>query len=471
MPSSLRKLRAIVREPVLAETRRNLARSWARVPQAYRVPQQMLGRAGNGCGATVGVMPRCDFACVGCYLGEAANRVPAEPLEAVKAQMRALRPSLGHAGNLQLTDGEVTLRPEDELVELLRYARSLDLIPMLMTHGDTFRRRPGLLERLVVEGGLVEVSIHVDTTQRGRLGAAYRHARTEEELMPLRDEFAALVRRVTRETGRPVRAATTMTVTAENLAGVPAVMRWLVRNADAFRLVSFQPIAQVGRTLAGLGGGVSVEALWEKVAEGLGEDPAKIAGGEMWVGHPGCNRYLAGIVVSERGGEAPRFHPVRQAGDPTDERIVDGFMQRFGGISFRLDGPAERVARYLGLARADPRFVLGNLGPYAIHWLRRLGAGHPYRFLARLLAGRAGVGGLVVISHHFMSAAELETPVGRERLDLCVFQVPLEGRLAPMCQVNAAGFRDRYYEGLRARREGSDTGAAEPRTSVPAQPR
>lgn len=66
----------------------------------------MLGRGGNGCGATIGAMPRCDFACVGCYLGEEANRIPPAPLAEIKAQMRALRPTLGNAGNLQLTDGE-----------------------------------------------------------------------------------------------------------------------------------------------------------------------------------------------------------------------------------------------------------------------------------------------------------------------------------------------------------------------------
>ena len=137
-----------------------------------RVPQQMFGRQGNGCGATIGAMPRCDFACRGCYLNDEANRVPAEPVDAIKAQMRLLRPVLGHAGNIQITDGEVTLRPVEEVVELLRYARSLDLIPMLMTHGDSFRRRSGLLERLMVEGGLTEVSIHIDTTQRWAPGRA-----------------------------------------------------------------------------------------------------------------------------------------------------------------------------------------------------------------------------------------------------------------------------------------------------------
>ncbi len=471
MIERLRRLLAIAREPVLADTRRNLERSWARVPERYRVPQQMLGRGGNGCGATIGVMPRCDFACIGCYLGEEANRIPAESLEAIKAQLRALRPALGNAGNLQLTDGEVTLLPEDDLVELLCYARELGLIPMLMTHGDSFRRRPGLLRRLVVEGGLVEVSVHIDTTQRGRLGPRYKHARREEELTPLRDEFADLLRRVQRDTGRTLRAATTMTVTADNLAGVPAVVRWLTRNADVFRLVSFQPVAQVGRTVDGLGGGVTVEALWAKIAEGLdGEradasragasradasraDASCVADGQMWVGHPGCNRYMPGLVVEERG-RPPRFQPLRQTGDRVDERVVDGFLERFGGISFRLDGAPEKLARCVGLVLADPRFVLGNLAPYALHWLRRFDAARPLLFLGRLLTGRARAQGLVFVSHHFMSRAELETPLGRERLELCVFHVPVQDRLVPMCEVNALGVRERYYAGLReARRE------------------
>ena len=110
-------------EPVLAESRALLAANWAHLPEPLRTPHQMLGRQGNGCGATIGAMPRCDFACRGCYLGEEANKTPAESVEAIKAQMRALRPILGPAGNLQLTDGEVTLRPVEEVVELLQYAR------------------------------------------------------------------------------------------------------------------------------------------------------------------------------------------------------------------------------------------------------------------------------------------------------------------------------------------------------------
>lgn len=446
MPPSLVQ---IMRAPVGSEAQRLLAENWSSLDASMRVPQQMFGRQGNGCGATIGAMPRCDFACRGCYLNADANKIPPESVEAIKAQMRLLRPVLGHAGNLQLTDGEVTLRPVAEVIELLRYAQSLGLIPMLMTHGDSFRRRPGLLEQLMVEGNLVEVSIHVDTTQRGRVGEVYRRAKTEAELNPLREEFATMIRNAERTTGRKLRAATTMTVTRDNLDGVSDVVRWLTTHTDAFRLISFQPIAQVGRTEEGFGGGVNVDALWDRVADGLG-----IAGGAartrrmaMWFGHEACNRMVNGFVVNHIGSP-PAFHALRDADEPIDARAVDGFLERFGGVSFRLDNRAAMLARAAGLLRAAPKFFAGILPPFAAHWLRRIGGGSAVRGAWRMLTGSTQVSSLVLVSHHFMSAEEITTPLGQARLSHCVFRVPINGELVSMCEVNALGIRERYYEAL-----------------------
>lgn len=446
-----RSILNILRTPVLHETRANLARSWARLPEAYRSPRQMYGRQGNGCGATIGAMPRCDFACRGCYLGGEANRIPALPVDAIKAQMLALRETLGNAGNLQLTDGEVTLRPEAELIELLRYAQSIGLIPMLMTHGDSFRRRPGLLERLMVDGGLVEVSIHVDTTQRGRQGSQWRNPSSEAELNPLRDEFAAMIRTAQLRTGRELRAATTMTVTRENLCGVSDVMRWIGHNAEAFRMISFQPIAQVGRTEGGFGGGVAVEELWREIERGLVsgvEEPTAMERGHKWLGHPACNRFVHGVVVNELGRPS-RFYPAREHGHPVDERVVDTFLSRFGGITFRADSRSERVARLCAVAVHAPGFAARNALPYARHWLRRLGEGSAVRGLTGLLTGRLRTNSLVIVSHHFMSAEEIGTSLGGERISLCVFKVPVNGELLSMCEVNALGVRDRFYADIR----------------------
>ena len=154
---------------------------------------------------------------------------------------------------MQITDGEVTLLPPADLIAILRRARSVGLIPMVMTHGDAFRRRPELLPRLVVEGGLTEVSIHIDSTQRGRLG--YRDAADELDLMPLREEFAGMIRRVRAETGVRLRVATTLTVARANLDAIPAVVDWCLHNRDVFGLVSLQPAARVGRTRATVSSG------------------------------------------------------------------------------------------------------------------------------------------------------------------------------------------------------------------------
>jgi len=50
-----------------------------------------------------------------------------------------------------------------------------------------------------------------------------------------------------------------------------------------------------------------------------------------------------------------------------------------------------------------------------------------------------------------MSASELDTEEGRERLASCAFVVPIAGRMVPMCEVNATGARERVYRQLASR--------------------
>ena len=214
----------------------------------------------------------------------------------------------------------MTLRPVEELTEILRYARSIGIIPMVMTHGDNLRRRPGLLERLMTEGGLTEVSIHVDITQRGRDG--YKAPKSELELMPLRDEFAAMVREARRRTGRPLRAAMTLTVTRDNLPQIADVVRWLMRNRDAFSLVSFQPLAQVGRTRKSQQG-VTADELWREVGRatadfGLPTRRRRADALRPHRVHP--LRAAAGAGAPGRGAAALPGHPRRARGRGGDVR-------------------------------------------------------------------------------------------------------------------------------------------------------
>src|SRR5439155_2678828 len=299
-----------------------------------RGPTQFLGRHYAGCGAIIGAMPKCDFSCAGCYLNADANRARPKPLSEIKQQLQQIRAWLGPAGNVQITDGEVTLRDESEVSEIISHARNLGLVPMLMSHGETFRRRPGLLERLMERGGLSELSIHIDTTQRGRRDR-YAQARTETELDGLRAEFANMIRTARARTGRRLEAASTVTVTRNNLDGVPGIVRWFLANADAFKMLSFQPLADIGRTDRSLKG-VHPDELWHHIAQGAGE-PA-LRRGEGWLGHPACTRFVQGLAVRRRDDLA--FVPLYRRDAVDEMRLLDELLERLGGTSFRLDSRA-----------------------------------------------------------------------------------------------------------------------------------
>lgn len=455
-PRPFRRAWDLFRDPATPEKRSLLAERWARLDPTLRLPGQGLGQKATGCGATVGIQPRCDFACTGCYLGHEANQIPALPTAAVLRQLDELRRWLGPKSNVQITDGEVTLRPAEDLIEILRYARSIGIIPMVMTHGDSFRRRPGLLERLMTEAGLTEISIHVDITQRGREG--YTAPRSELELMPLREEFAAMVREARRRTGRPLRAAMTLTVTQESLPQISGVVRWLVRNRDAFSLVSFQPLARVGRTRRNQRG-VTATDLWREVSYGTEAFGVPLDDtGPLHFGHTECTRFVS-LVALQRGEEEPRlFRAIRN--QPEDVAVMrEFFAQGLGGVAFRDDDPLEKAARFLGMVRTAPSWMLGR----ARRWIdarSRAEAGMP---LSRLLfdgwMGRLRIDTLTLTSHHFMSPAEIRTPTGQERLAACVFRLPYRGRMVPMCEMNADGVRERFYGEIL---EGGATEGPEP---------
>jgi hypothetical protein len=408
-----------------AEVRAVLAAAWQRVPAPFRGPTQFMGRQYAGCGATIGAMPKCDFYCTGCYLNADANKARPAHLSEIKQQLQQIRAWLGPCGNVQLTDGEISLRDESELIEIIAYTRGLGLVPMLMTHGETFRRRPGMLERLMEKGGLTEVCIHVDTTQRGRRDA-YRSAQTEADLDGLRTEFAQLIRMARTRTGRRLEVASTVTVTQHNLNGVPGIIRWFLANADAFKMVSFQPLAEVGRTDPSLKG-VAPDELWQRIAEGAG-DPA-IRRGEGWVGHPGCSRFVQGLAVRRRNAVA--FVPLYRRDDESEMRLLNELLDRLGGASFRLDDRARALRRAARIAIHHGGFIIGRLLPAFVRLLRRARS-----FRANYFC---------IVSHHFMSTTEMKTAHGEERLAACAFRVPINGRLEPMCAVNALDLREAYY--------------------------
>ncbi|MEM7052143.1 MAG: radical SAM protein [Acidobacteriota bacterium] len=434
-------------EPIPAEKKQLLEERWRELAPELRSVAQGFGQQCTGCGALIGAFPRCDFDCKGCYLGSRANAAKPFDEAEIDRQLAHLRRHLGPKGNLQITDGEVTLMAPKRLVALLRRARELGMIPMLMTHGDSFRRRPELLPRLVSEGGLTEVSIHVDSSQKGRRGFPIGDFAVGDEaaLHPLRDEFAAMIRQVRRRTGVRLRAATTVTVSRDNLDGVGDVVAWCLANRDAFGILSFQPLAQVGRTLSHLEG-ITHDELWSRIGAVLEPHGFSTAQrGAVRFGHLDCTR-TEPMVAYQRRGEGPRLFSMLRPGDPADEAIVQQFLGRgFGGVVFRDDRPLDRLGRALGLFRQAPGWFLGPFRRWLVGRLHQLGTG-PARLMRDLALGAVRIDSFAVASHSFMSAAELDTETGRERLAACVFRVPVGDRMVSMCEVNARGLRQQLYD-------------------------
>ena len=132
--------------------------------------------------------------CSHCYLPKNANSVPIPPLVEVKEQLEANRRFQGPGAGIQITGGDLPdaywrSGRSAELIEIVRHASDLGLIPMVMTNGQTFLDHPDFLEALIVDGGLRQIAVHVDITQAGRAGYTVNHNETEADLHPLREAF------------------------------------------------------------------------------------------------------------------------------------------------------------------------------------------------------------------------------------------------------------------------------------------
>jgi len=310
-----------------------------------------MGRRLVACGATHGVMERCNFACTSCYLTEIANSVQPLPFSEVKQQLDTIRRHLGPEGKTQITSGEVTLLPREELGEIIAYARGIGLVPMVMTNGERFIEEPTYLPCLVKEYGLEKVAIHIDTTQTGRDGMA--PTARETEITPIRDRFAEMIREVRRQTGKRLDAAQTITVTQANLDEIEDVMQWVLENVDAFRMVSFQPSASVGRTRDAPTEALTLNAVWERVCAGTGLPLNRDA---LRFGHRECN-IICPLLVASFGDERRLVESVRQ-GNSWDLRIAQKILDTFGGLVVAGSTGPERVLRVVSLLLRNPAFLL-----------------------------------------------------------------------------------------------------------------
>jgi hypothetical protein len=404
-------------------------RRWLELPAQVQTDAQLAGVAGVACGATHGIMEKCNFSCTSCYLSEAANWARPLPFEQVQAQLDHLRQYLGSGGKVQITSGEVTLLPKDELGRIVAYARGLGLDPMVMTNGQRFLQDPAYLPYLVERYGLEKVSFHVDSTQKGRPG--WRPGMAESEVDPIRERLADLVRLTRRTSGKNLHAAHTVTLTPDNVESVADIVAWTLDNCDAIRLLSFLPVAEVGRTRDRRSGGLDMEGVWRRICNGAGKDLNRDA---MLFGHPECNITVPLLVLGD--GRRRRLVEVVRRGRGWDRRAWRLTLRRFAVYTDLNAGVWHNVKRLLLPLLRQPHTAL-ELAAYAFYRL----CGEFAAVWAALRSGAWRPKPLLLVVHRFMGAEELDTPLGRERLEACVFKLPVGDRMVPMCEMNATPLR------------------------------
>lgn len=413
-----------------------LQNRWESLPESLKTPHQLLGKAAIACGATHHVMEQCNFSCTCCYLGPEANKTKPLPFEQVKEQLDHLRATLGLNGKVQITAGEVTLLPLEDLGRIVKYGRSIDLDLMVMSHGQRFIEEPEYLKSLVQDYGLRKISIHIDTTQRGRPGT--RGIDSEKQLHDVRDKAAELIRWVRKETSLPLHAASTVTVTNQNLEGMTDVMEWFFKNADAFRLLSFQPVADVGRTRKRYSSAILNSELWKHIfmAAKRSFNPQPIL-----YGHPKCNNIVPLLAIATKN-DYIIFEGLRKD-NQEDQNMFAEAMQHFARKIDWSRHWIENTPFILTTFLHNPSFLFRSC-----KWgIKRIKAEIPLlkKLLNNCWKARSlpNIRPFLLVVHNFMSPDELNTEEGKERLDACSFKLPVDGEMISMCEMNASGLRER----------------------------
>ena len=369
----------------------------------------------------------------------------------MKEQIDANRRFQGPGGGLQITGGDVAdaywrAGRQNELVEVIRYARAQGLVPMLMTHGQTLIENPQFLEQLVVEGGLRQVSVHIDMTQAGRHGFPIGRVKSEADLHPVREAFTELAQTLRAKTGLPLEFALSCTVARRNLDDVPEIIRWYLEDPERtriWRMISFQPEADTGRTIFSEKP-ITPALVWEKICAGTNLPLRRDA---SIFGHPDCNSW-ASILVSQGTGDYCPLLP----DDPKWDHVFGEVLERIGGLSLVTDDARTAPYRLLGVLARHPLLALRlvwHLGRHAVRG--RL----PLRMLPAVMRGEVHTVGIGM--HNFMDAATVATAesntVVKARLDSCVFKGAVKERgewvAVPMCKMNEAKWSEVYAQRLR----------------------
>lgn len=446
--------------PIDREKTELLRSRWASLPRELQTSNQLSGRHLTHCGFITGAS-YCSFRCTHCYLPSNANRVPIPSLAEIKEQIDANRRFQGPGGGLQITGGDVAdaywrSGRQEELIDIVRYSVKSGLVPMLMTHGQTLLEHPAFLERLVCEGGLRQVAVHIDITQVGRHRPGCHSVSTEADLNPVREAFTNLVLQIRDKTGLPLELAHNCTVTRKNIGFIAELVRWFLaepRRTQIWRNLSFLPEANTGRT-AFSENPVSPNLVWQQICDGVGQS---LDGHAFMGGHPDCNRG-ATLLMSHRSGRVIPLVPSK----PQTQHLIAKILDKIGALStLTTDGDPDLTGgssllpwRLAGALAQNPVLAVRTF----VHFGGLLCDGSiPADFLFALLLRQAHT--INIGTHNFMHASIVAAadrdPIVRARLDACVFKGAVKNRKSgeweavPMCEMNENGWTQLYAERLR----------------------
>jgi len=366
--------------------------------QAIDTPNQVLGRSQTiGCVA-VEITQKCNLDCTLCYLSEHSQQVEDIPLPEVFRRLDGVLEEFGAGTHVQITGGDPTLRKHSELIEIVRYARSLGLFPALFTNGIGATRK--LLQQLAA-AGLADVAFHVDSTQQ-RPGFS-----DEQSLNSVRLEYLVRAR------GLGLTVLFNTTIHNANIREMQSLVEFFVRHADEIGLVSFNLQAETGRgVMGGREDEVSQASIRRHIEAGVG---GRMPWDAVRVGHHRCHNYLPALVVN--GSAYPAMD------DPE-------FFAMFLEVS-----PTLATDRHLSRPAVFFKYAGAILKRPIIWWpgLRYVGRQIKRMGLDLVCAG-GRVHKLTFFAQNFMDAEELD----EERIEACSFMVMTADGPVSMCEHNAA---------------------------------
>ena len=377
-----------------ADPRAELA--WRMQRTGQWLPGQTAGRRWGVACVSLEITQRCNLDCTLCYLSESSEAVLDFPLDEIYRRIDLILAHYGPGTDVQVSGGEPTLRPRDELIAIVRRITQRGLRASLITNGLLASR--SLLQGLA-EAGLCEVAFHVDLTQQ-RAGYG-----SEADLNALRLDYIARAR------GLPIGVFFNTTVFDANRAEIAMLAAFFVAQAGAVRFASFQLQADTGRGVLGArDGAIDNPSVAAALQQGAG---TPLGFNVLAAGHQACNQSAVMLLINGRAYDA--F---------ADRAFIRRFMRETATLRIDRRTPWQGLRSLAVAMLRRPALLVSTLG-----WLRRFA----WQARADLWAARGRVGKLTFFTHNFMDACALEA----DRIDACVFMAITQDGPMSMCAFNA----------------------------------